>query len=454
MAPRVVRLWCTQGVTLLRALVLLLLAVCGAAGASEAPPPGFLSLFNGRDLSGWRGGDTYDHRQLLAKSRADREKLIEQWSIELTPHWRVENGELYSRGVGRFLTTVHDYGDFELRAEYRLEPRGDTGIYLRGVPQVQLWDPADPQLAAQGADKGSGGLWNNGPGKPGRDPLVRADKPAGEWNALRIEMVGSRVSVWLNGQLVVDHATLVNFFDAKTPVIARGPIQLQTHGGEVRWRGLFLREIPAPEAHRLLRERGRGGSFQPLLNGRDLSGWEGATDAFRVLNGAVLCRPGASGTMFVKDELADFIVRMEFATAPGAIGGLALRYAGSGDPATAGLCQIALLDERYEEKRGPIDARQAHGSAYGLVPALRGYQRPREQWNFQEVTVRGSRVTVELNGCVILDTDLSSVVPAAFLRAGSEPWKIRPRGFPGLSGESPHLAIRSLELLKLPTFAK
>jgi hypothetical protein len=435
-----------------------LLALLGAFAlrglGAEAPPPGFLSLFNGHDLTGWRGGDTYDHRKLLAMNASDRERQIEKWSVELTPHWRVENGELFSRGVGRFLTTTRDFGDFELLAEYQLEPRGDTGIYLRGVPQVQLWDPDDPQLAAQGAAKGSGGLWNNKPGTPGRDPLVRADKPAGQWNAVRIQMVGARVSVWLNERLVVDHAALANFFDARLPVVATGPIQLQTHGGEVRWRHLYLREIPADEANGILAGRGRGEGYRPLWNGRDATGWAGATGAFQVFKGALRAKPRVGGTMYVQESLTDFAVRMEFITAPGASGGLALRYAGEGDPATQGLCKIQMLDEQFEKKRGPIEPRQAHGSAYGLVAALRGYQRPTGQWNFQEVVVRGATVSVELNGYTILDADLSSVVPAAWLRAGTEPWKIRPRGFIGLVAENPELAIRNLELRKLPAFIK
>ncbi len=421
--------------------------------AADAPPPGFIALFNGRNLQGWRGGDTYDHRNLLAMDKVDRERQIEKWNVELTAHWRVENGELVSNGVGRFLTTERDYGDFELLADYKIESRGDTGIYLRGVPQVQIWDPADPQLAAQDADQGSGGLWNNEPGTPGRDPLVRADRPAGEWNTLRIHMAGSRVSVWLNGRLVVDHAVLANFFDPTEPVIARGPIQLQTHGGEVRWRKLFLREISAAEANRILSERGRAG-FQPLWNGRDATGWAGTTGAFQVFKGALRCKPGAGGTMYFDEELTDFVVRMEFITAPGASGGLALRYSGQGDPASTGLCKIQMLDEHFEEKRGPIDPRQAHGSAYGLVPASGGYQRPAGQWNFQEVTVRGATVRVELNGSVILDADLSTVIPAAYLRGGTEPWKIRTSGYFGIVGESATLALRGLELQKLPSFAR
>jgi hypothetical protein len=146
-------------------------------------------------------------------------------------------------GQGKYATTVRDYGDFELRLEYKTVPRADSGIYLRGCPQVQIWDHTNPAEFKNGADKGSGGLWNNSRGVPGKDPLVLADKPFGEWNQVRLIMIGDRVSVWLNEKQVVDDAVMENYFDRKQPVPAQGPIQLQTHGGEIRWRNIFIREI-------------------------------------------------------------------------------------------------------------------------------------------------------------------------------------------------------------------
>src|SRR5205085_6981417 len=125
----------------------------------------------------------------------------------------------------------------ELLIEYKTVPKADSGIYLRAAPQVQIWDYTDPSKFALGADKGSGGLWNNSKGAPGKDPLVLADRPFGEWNSFRIVQVGERTSVWLNGKLVVDHARMENTYwekDRKTPLPRTGPILLQTHGGEIR----------------------------------------------------------------------------------------------------------------------------------------------------------------------------------------------------------------------------
>src|SRR5690606_22661373 len=109
-------------------------------------------------------------------------------------------------------------------------PGGDSGIYLRDVPQVQLWDPTSERDHRHGADKGSGGLWNNQ--KHGRFPLQLADKPTGEWNRMHVRMVGPYVAVRLNDQLVVDNVKLENFFAREEPMFEEGRLHLQTHGSE------------------------------------------------------------------------------------------------------------------------------------------------------------------------------------------------------------------------------
>ena len=124
--------------------------------------------------------------------------------------------------------------------------KADSGIYLRGTPQVQIWDlnqVFDPKKPDRKPHLGSGGLFNNTPGAPGRDPLVVADKPFGEWNSFRIIQQGDITTVWLNGKLVVDHAKMENYWDHAKPLPANGPIMLQTHGGEIRWRNLFVKTL-------------------------------------------------------------------------------------------------------------------------------------------------------------------------------------------------------------------
>ncbi|MFO1043213.1 MAG: DUF1080 domain-containing protein [Planctomycetaceae bacterium] len=239
-----------------------LYVLLGGVTAKAEPPANFAAIFNEKDLSGWQGGSTFDPEKLASMPEADRMAQIAKWTATMKDHWRVENGELINDGKGDYATTTKDYGNFELRIEYKTVAGADSGIYLRGCPQVQIWDINQPSLASnphRNPNKGSGGLFNNRPLKPGRDPLVVADKPFGEWNQFRIIMVDDRVTVWLNEKLVVDHAVLENYFDSerKRPVPKKGPIQLQTHGGEIRWRNIWLREISDDEAAKILSEKAK-----------------------------------------------------------------------------------------------------------------------------------------------------------------------------------------------------
>jgi hypothetical protein len=238
----------------LTVVVLALFAPPIAARAAEpAPPDGFRVLFNGRDLSGWYGLNPHP----VAKLEGDkREAALREQRDAFASHWRVEDGELVNTGTGPYATTEQDYGDIELHIEYKTVPKADSGIYLRGTPQVQIWDinqPDQPDKPHRHPRLGSGGLFNNTPLAAGRDPLVVADKPFGEWNAFRIRQIGARTWVWLNDKLVVDGAVMENFWDRSKPLPDKGPIMLQTHGGEIRWRNIYVREIPAQESAEIMK---------------------------------------------------------------------------------------------------------------------------------------------------------------------------------------------------------
>jgi hypothetical protein len=409
------------------------------------PPPGYRALFNGRDLSGWRGMGTENPSQLAAKTAAERDAFFAKNQPGIGAHWKVVEGVLVNDGQGPYLTTSDDFGDIELWVDYKTVPKADSGIYLRATPQVQIWDSTETEKFKLGADKGSGGLWNNSPGDPGKDPLVQADKPFGEWNRLRIVQVGARTSVWLNDKLVVDNALMENYWDRKKPLLRRGPIQLQTHGGEIAWKNVFVRELGAEEASRWLRDRG-GEGFRPLFNGQDLSGWGGDTDSYEVVEGAIRCKAGQGGTLHTTDEYGDFVARLEFKLPPAGNNGLAIRYPGEGDPAYAGMCELQVLDSEHP-KYATLDARQYHGSAYGMAAAERGYLRPPGEWNFQEVTVQGSRITVELNGSVILDTDLATVKD--FMAGKPHPGLSRTTGFLGFAGHGDAVEFRNVAIKRL-----
>jgi len=417
-----------------------LITVCGLLLCNAyAQPDGFEPLFNGKDLSGWWGLKTEDPTQWMALSPEELAVKKAESLSDIQAHWRVEDGELVNDGKGLFLTTEKNYADFELLLEYKTVPLADSGIYLRGIPQVQIWDSTEKAKFPLGADKGSGGLWNNKKNQLGKNPLVCADKPFGEWNKMRILMVGERVSVYLNGKLVVDHARLDNYFHPDQPIPRTGPIQLQTHGGEIRWRNLFIREINGAEANQIL-------ASKVWKDGTTPKNWIGAVDNYQISDDGIQCKAGKGGVLFTEKEYTDFAVHLEIKLPPGGNNGLAIRYPGKGDAAYSGMCELQVLDNTAS-KYAHLDPRQYHGSAYGMVPAHRGYLRPVGEWNFQTVEVRGSTIQVELNGTQILDADLSTVTD--FKNNHPHPGKDLPQGHFGFAGHHDPVVFRNIFIKEL-----
>ncbi len=200
---------------LLTALAVAALLLSSPARAGEGkrnePPEGFTALFNGTDLSGWK----------VSEKNAE--------------HWKVVDGVIHYDGKGSSLPTEKEYGDFELLVDWKIEKGGDSGIYLRGKPQVQIWD-------IDRHKEGSGGLWNNKRTHVGEKPLVPADNPVGEWNTLKIKLVGDNVTVHLNGKLVVDDAPMETLKKGDG-FIEKGPILLQHHGNPLQFRNIFIKPL-------------------------------------------------------------------------------------------------------------------------------------------------------------------------------------------------------------------
>ncbi len=237
---------------LLLALAVVPLSVIQAAPPN--PPRGFRALFNGKDLTGWHGLNPHSVAKLKGEKKAAKLKEMRE---EFAKHWSVDNGELVNVGTGPYATTNEEFGDIELLVDYKTVPKADSGIYLRGTPQVQIWDTTkEGGKWDRNADKGSGGLFNNSKNAPGQLPLEHADRPFGTWNKFRIRQVGSRTWVWLNDKLVVDGAVMENYWDRNKPLPEKGPIMLQTHGGEIRWRNIYVHEIGPDEAQKILDEAG------------------------------------------------------------------------------------------------------------------------------------------------------------------------------------------------------
>lgn len=217
----------------LTVLGMLLVSLCGSAiqAADNTPPEGFVALFNGKDLSGWKGlvGSPESRAKMSPEALATAQKKADDAVRE---HWKVEDGSLVYDGKANSLCTEKNYANFEMYVDWKIGPGGDSGIYLRGSPQVQIWD----------TKVGSGGLYNNQ--KNPHDPLKKADRPVGQWNTFHIKMVGEKVWVWLNDELVVDDVVMENYWNRAKPIYPSEQIELQHHGSKLWFKNVYLKELP------------------------------------------------------------------------------------------------------------------------------------------------------------------------------------------------------------------
>jgi hypothetical protein len=451
-------------------IALLGAVMCGGAWGADRPlnqaPEGFTNLFAGKDLTGWRGRQR-DYSP-YAEAKLSKDELAAkqtEWNADLAKHWSVDaaKGEIVSDGHGVYLTTDKDYGNFDLWVDWLMvNHNGDSGVYLRGYPQVQVWDPENPQGVKNGAPKGSGALWNNFADNPGKWPLVKADNPVGQWNTFHIKMIGSRVWVWLNDKLTVDGQILDNYFDKTlkdlpaiyehpVPVLPHGPIELQTHGSEIRFRNVYVREIPTDEANATLDKLVTEDGYKSVFNGKDFEGWGGPVDEYEVKDGAIVCKPHKGGTIHTIEEFTDFEAKLEFKLPPGGNNGLAIRYPGKGNTAYDGMCELQILDDtspQYEH----LDPRQYCCSVYGVVPAHRGYLRPVGEWNFEHVMVKGSTIRVELNGTTVINTDVGKFNAddtTQFMHNSKHPGLMRTKGTFGFAGHNDPVEFRSIRIKSL-----
>jgi len=192
--------------------------------AAESPPPeGFAALFNGTDFTGWQA----------KQGKAESEEEKAKWQ----QHWKVEDGLIKFDGQGPTLWTSRKFKDFVLMVDWLFPKPGDSGIFLRGQAksQVNIWC----------RDMGSGEVWGYRTDKKMPEevrkactPIKKMDKPVGQWNTFVITMKGDRLTVELNGQVVIENARLPG-------VPPEGEIALQRHGNPIDFRNIYIKELPS-----------------------------------------------------------------------------------------------------------------------------------------------------------------------------------------------------------------
>jgi HEAT repeat protein len=406
----------------------------------------YVSLFNGKDLTGWKGlvADPIKRSKMSAAELAAAQVKADE---EMREGWIVEDGILAFTGKGNNIATVKQYGDFEMLVDWKLDKDGedgDAGVYLRGTPQVQMWDISRTDV---GAEVGSGGLYNNQ--KNESKPLKVADNPLGDWNTMKIKMVGEKVTVHLNGELVVDDVTLENYWDRNQSIFPVEQIELQAHGTLVYYRDIFLKELPRKEIFQLSEQEEKEG-FKVLFDGTNLDSWQGNTSAYVVSDEGTLAiypTKDSGGNLYTKEEFGDFVYRFEFRLTPGANNGIGIRTPLTGDAAYVGM-EVQVLDDDADMYKD-LETYQYHGSVYGIIAAKRGFLKPMGEWNQEEIYIKGDDIKVTLNGTVILEGNLSEAVKNGTLDKNDHPGLKRSSGHIAFLGHGSEVHFKNIRIKEL-----
>ena len=390
-------------------------------GGLNQPPEGFNALFNGENLDGWKGlvanpeERTEMSNQELAAAQDKADRVMQQ-------HWSVRDGILYFDGNGESLATLEDYEDFDMLLDWKIERGGDSGVYLRGTPQVQIWDITQNPV-------GSGGLYNNQ--QHPSEPLAPADRPIGEWNRMRIKMVGEQVTVHLNNQLVVDDVVMENYWNRDKRIYPEGQIELQSHSTPLYFKNVFIREIPRTES---------------LFNGDDLTGWEavdGEPDSWQVSDGMLTAVLQGSGWLSSETTYDNFKLELDYRLPEGGNSGIFLRAPHEGNPAYQGM-EIQLLDD-YAEEYADLEPSQYTGSIYGVKEPSKRATKPAGQWQEMVIRADGPHIKITLNGEIITSTSLVNHMG----KVNEHPGLKRRRGYIGLQNHGSVVEFKNIRITEI-----
>jgi hypothetical protein len=404
--------------------------------ADGQSPADFQPLFNGSNLDGWE----------VYQGKGDQ--------------WFAAGGELRtSNNLGYrtsgWLMTRDTYSDFELRLEYKLGARGNSGIALRspfegdpafaGMEVALLDDASYPQRKPE---ENNGSIWGLS------TPRQAAALPAGQWNRMRLIANRRRVSVYINGSLVQD-LDLDDYRGqaARFPGVLRdsGRIGLQNHTGDASFRNIQIRSLagsePPPESIVALDGESKSG-FRTLFSGNDLDGWEvyqGQGNQWSASRGELQTFNNrgfrTAGWLMTRDTYSDFELRLEYKLGARGNSGIALHSPLEGDPAYTGM-EVQLLDDATYTGLKP---EQYSGSIYGLSAPRQAAAKPAGQWNRVRLIANQRRVTVYVNDTLVQDLDLDGYKD----QTEKFPGVLRDGGRIGLQNHTGDASFRNIEIKEL-----
>jgi Domain of Unknown Function (DUF1080) len=361
------------------------LALCFGLGLVSATvgqdDPGFVDLFNGKNLDGWT------QRNGTATYRVEGDSIV---------------GKTSEGSPNSFLCSNKTYGDFELKFDVKVDSALNSGVQIRS--QTMDDNPSErvngPQVEIS-IDHMAGYVYGESAGgwmTPDADRKPHDFFKDGEWNSYHIVAFGNKIETWINGHPVSD-LTHQERFESHP----KGFIGLQVHGigsgqgpFEVRWRNLKLRDLS---------------KFKSLYNGKDLSGWTTKGNWLPQKDGSLLIQPrdGEKGWerydmyLWSEKKYKDFVLDVEYAYPPGGNSGVYFRVGDKSNPVSKGI-EAQVLDS--SSKEGALGSHD-HGGIVGTDAApSKNMSRAPHEWNRMVVTCIGSHLMVELNGEQIIDTQL------------------------------------------------
>jgi HEAT repeat protein len=389
-------------------------------------PEGFRTLFNGKDLDGWQGlvGNPVTRKQM---SEEELQSAQVRADSLMKSHWHVIDGILYFDGGGSHLCTIDEFSDFELYVDWKIEKDGDSGIYLRGSPQIQIWD-------ATIWPEGSGGLYNNQ--NNSNVPIEKADNPVGEWNTFHIIIQGGKVTVYLNDILVVDNVEMENYWERDKPIYTSGPIELQSHFTPLYFRNIYIREL---ESEKPLFE----GS---LFNGKDLQGWQvigNEADSWQGSEGILYTEAKGMSWISSEEQYKDFELELEYRIPSEGNSGIFIRAPREGEPWISGL-EIQLLDDQADI-HSELQSWQFTGSIYGVKGPQKPMSKKHGVWQKMNILCVGPRIKVTLNDKLINDINLIDHMDMEEKIPGIK----RRTGYIGLQNHETKIEFRNIKIREI-----
>ena len=349
----------------------------------------------------------------LGFNRGDeRENVLENYRIL---------AEQLGMDEGRITMTkqIHD-------TQISVVTEGEAGMAVRSMPLIRLGGAAGTGLA------------------DGKAARTVADNAPGTWNTLYVKVVDDRITLVENGVKVAENAVMTNLCAPGEPVYAQGRIELAGQGALVAFRNLWINELPSTPVFSLPADEAAAG-YEVLFDGRSLYKWTGNTTNYVPLDGTidVTATYGGSGNLYTVGEYGDFILRFEFRfLTEGVNNGIGIRTPMGVDAAFHGM-EIQILDHDAPIYKDISDYQQ-HGSVYGVIAADRVKFGELGEWNTEEIRAVGDRITVTVNGRVILDGNIREACRGHNVSEdGSKvnPYTVDHRNHPGLFNKSGHIGL-------------